>query len=135
MTVAVVDTSALIRLYVPDGPLPPGLEDAIEDAWQGDGVLMMPELALAEAAQVLWKKEQRGAMTPAEVGEVLEAILDLPIETLGHRDLLADAMSLAREHSLTVHDALFLAAALRHGASLITADQKLRRAFERLTGR
>ncbi len=133
MTVAVVDTSALIRLYVPDGPVPEGLEDAIEDAWRGDGVLMMPELALAEAAQVLWKKEQQGAMTGAEVGEVLEAILDLPIETPGHRDLIADATALAREHSLTVYDALFMAAAVRRGASLITADEDLRRAFGKLT--
>jgi predicted nucleic acid-binding protein len=135
MTVAVVDTSALIRLYVPDGSLPPGLEDAIEDAWRGDGVLLMPELALAEAAQVLWKKEQRGAMTAAEVGEVLEAILDLPIESLGHRDLISEAVALAREHSLSVYDALFLAAAVRRGAILLTADQDLRRAFERIASR
>ena len=98
-----------------------------------DGVLMMPELALAEAAQVLWQKEQQGAMTGAEVGEVLEAILDLPIETPGHRDLIADATALAREHSLTVYDALFMAAAVRRGASLITADEDLRRAFGKLT--
>ena len=85
MTVAVIDTSALIRLYVPDGPLPARLEEVIEDAWRGDGALMMPELALAEAAQVLWKKEQRGLLTTEEVEEILDAILDLPIESLGHR--------------------------------------------------
>jgi hypothetical protein len=51
---------------------------------------------------VLWKKEQRGLLTTDEVGEILDAILDLPIEFLGHRDLLAGAMAMAREFSLTV---------------------------------
>jgi predicted nucleic acid-binding protein len=132
MTVAVLDTSALIRLYVPDGPLPTGLEEAIEDAWRGDGALMMPELALAEAAQVLWKKEQRGLLTTEEVEEILDAILDLPIESLGHRDLIAEALALAREHSLTAYDALFLAVAAQRKADLITADAALRKAFEKL---
>ena len=133
MTIVVVDTSALLRLYVPDGPLPPGLEEAIDDAWRGDGVLMMPELALAEAAQVLWKKEQLGALTPSEAREVLDAILDLPIEFLGHRELLTDAAVVARDHRLTVYDALFLSAALRRGADLITADDRLHRVFQNVS--
>ena len=132
MTVAVIDTSALIRLYVPDGPLPPGLEEAIDDAWKGDGALLVPELALTEAAQVLWKKEQQGYLTMDEVDEILDAILDLPIESIGHRDLLVDALALARECGLTVYDALFLALAVARKAALITADMALKKAFEDL---
>lgn len=132
MTVTVIDTSALIRLYVPDGPVPDGLEAAIDDAWKGDGALLVPELALAEAAQVLWKKEQQGYLSAEEVETILEAILDLPFEALGHRGLLIDAVALARQNTLTVYDALFLATALSRKATLITADAALHRAFEGL---
>lgn len=132
MKVTVIDTSALIRLYVPDGPVPSGLEDAIEDAWRGDGALLMPNLALVEAAQVLCKKEQRGFLSAEEVDEIFDAILDLPIETIGHRDLLVEALALARAHALTMYDALFLATAKARKAELITADAALRKAFKKL---
>ncbi len=131
MSVAVVDTSALVRLYVPDGPLPRDLEAAVESAWRGDGVLMAPELIFVEAAQVLLKKEMRGILNREETNLIMEAILDLPIEALGHRALLPDAISLSRDHSLTAYDALFLSAAVNGDANLITADARLRAAFER----
>ncbi len=134
MTMAVIDTSALIRLYVPDGPIPAGLEQSIEAAWQGDGILLMPELALAEAAQVLWKKEQQGLLTTTEVANIINALLDLPIEPIGHRELLIDALAYSRTYSLTVYDSLFLVAAMRRKADLITADAALHAAFEKLMG-
>ncbi|MFO8071181.1 MAG: type II toxin-antitoxin system VapC family toxin [Polyangia bacterium] len=133
MSVAVVDTSALVRLYVPDGPLPRDLEAAVESAWRGDGVLMAPELVFVEAAQVLLKKETRGVLTRKETSLIMDAILDLPLEALGHRDLLPGAISLSRDHSLNAYDALFLSAAVNRGASLITADARLRAAFDRLS--
>ena len=130
MKIIVLDTSAIIRLYVPDGPLPDGLEGHITSAWRGETALFAPELALAEVAQVLWKKEQAGHLNSSEVDEILFSILELPIETVGHYDLLPDAMLLARRHNLTIYDALFLALARKKRAPLITADQRLAKAFE-----
>ena len=60
MRAAVVDTSALIRLYVPDGPLPAGFEEALDAAWNAETVLLTTELALVEALQVLHRKEAAG---------------------------------------------------------------------------
>ena len=48
MRAVVVDTSALIRLYVPDGPIPEGLEAAMGAAWRGEALLIAPDLLLAE---------------------------------------------------------------------------------------
>ncbi len=126
----VLDTSAVVRLYVPDGPLPDRMLSAIEDAARGEVLLLAPELLLAEVAQVLWKKEQRGHLTPSEAAEVLEAIVALPVNLVTHRELLPSAVELARRQGLTVYDALFLALAERHGAALVTADQALRDASE-----
>ncbi len=125
----VLDTSALIRLYVPDGPLPEGLEAAIGAAWGGELMLLAPELALAEAAQVLRKKEATGGLTSSESDEILTAVLGLPIEFIRHHRIVSDAVSLARQHDVTVHDALFLALARKEHADLITADDRLEGIF------
>ena len=127
----VLDTSAIVRFYVPDGPVPDGLVDAVETAWRGNGVLMVPELALAEAPQVLLKKERAGLLRPDEVDGILTEILALPVDVVGHRDYVFGAVELARHIGLTVYDAIFLRLALDHGADLVTADKDLERAYPR----
>ena len=130
MKIVVLDTSAIIRLYVPDGPLPDGLEEHVTSSWKGETALLVPELALAECAQVLWKKEQAGYLNSSEVDQILSSILELPIEIVGHYDLLSDAVLIARRHNLTIYDALFLTLAEKKRAQLITADQRLEKAFK-----
>ena len=134
MKIVVVDTSALIRLYVPDGPIPDKLEEHIASALSAETTLLIPELALAEFAQVLWKKEQAGYLTPQEVDEIMSAFLDLPLEVFGHYDILVEALSLARRYSLPVYDALFLALAENKKAELVTADQRLKDVFDKYSG-
>lgn len=132
MKAIVVDTSALLRLYVPDGPLPEGVEEAMELAWRAEAVVYVPELALAESAQVLHKKARAGLLSHEESDEILDSILELPLEVVGHRELLAEAVIAARRHELTIYDALFVAlAADRHG-QLITADERLGAAWRGL---
>ena len=50
MKVIVADTSALIRLYLPDGPIPDGFEDYVDSAWRAEATIVVPELALPEVA-------------------------------------------------------------------------------------
>jgi predicted nucleic acid-binding protein len=133
MKTVVLDTSALIRLYVPDGPLPEGLEEHIALAWRAEAVVIIPELALVEAAQVLWKKESAGYLESSEVDEIFTCILELPLEIIGHYALLPDVFSLVRQHQLTAYDALFLVLAQKRKAELITADQKLLKVFQNIS--
>jgi len=125
MKAFVVDTSALLRFFLGDGALLAGLEDAVTSAARGDAVLVAPDLLWAEFGQVLHKKTKQGLLSVAESDEVLAAALRLPIRTLTHRELLHDALDLARTRHLTVYDALFLAAAITLGAELLTADGEL----------
>lgn len=129
MKTVVVDTSALIRLYVPDGPVPDNLESYISSALSSETTLIIPELALADFAQVLWKKEQAGYLTESEVDEIMAAFMNLPFEIFSHYEILPNALSLARDNALSVYDALFLALAKNKNAELITADQRLKEAF------
>ena len=132
MKTVVMDTSAIIRFYVPDGPVPDKLNDSIAAAWRAEISLLVPELALAEVTQVLLKKERLGFITQTEADEIFHSVLELPFEVYGHYDLLPDALSIARQYNLTVYDALFLALAIKKSADLITADQKLSAVFEEI---
>jgi predicted nucleic acid-binding protein len=126
--IAVLDTSALLRVFIPDGPLPPRLENLLRGAARGDDALIAPELMAAEAFQVLHKKREKGLLSPAEWKDVSRDILALPVKYFGHRDILPRAAQIARAHGLTVYDALFLSLAEAKNAPLVTADHALGKA-------
>ena len=128
----VVDTSALIRLFVPDGPIPDTLEGALRSAERGEDVLCAPDLILAEAGQVLHKKRIAGLLTDDEVSRMVGDILSLPIRITPHSDIISPACQIAAREVLTVYDALFLALAEKLGGRLITADAVLRGSADRL---
>ena len=56
----VIDTSALIRLFVPDGPLHPEIETAFNRAVSGADLVLAPHLLLAEAGQCLVAQAEAG---------------------------------------------------------------------------
>ena len=121
----VIDTSAIIRLYVPDGPLHPELETALNRASSGAELVLAPQLLLAEAANVLLRKRRRGELSAQELGELLPALVTLPIRLCEHAPLIFPACALAEAHGLSVYDAIYLALAEQHGARLITSDDAL----------
>ncbi len=128
----VIDTSALMRLFIPDGDLPDRLGAAVAGAERGNDALLAPELVLAEAGQVLHKKRRNGLLTGEELDEIAAGIQALPLRLSTHRGRLAGACRLAFQLDLTVYDALFLDLAVSHSALLITADTALARAARRL---
>ncbi|RLC13315.1 MAG: hypothetical protein DRH93_22095 [Deltaproteobacteria bacterium] len=111
------------------GPLPEDLENCIALGWRSETILIIPELAFVELAQVLWKKEKAGFLESFEVDEILSSILELPLEVDGHYAILPDALEIARQYNITVYDAIFLAVAKKRNAQLITADQKIAKVF------
>lgn len=121
----VIDTSALIRLFVPDGPLHPDVETAFNRATSGADLVLAPQLLLVEVANVLLRKRRRGELSSQELSELLLAIESLPLRLCEHQSLLVPACVLAEAHGLTAYDALYLALAERHGARLMTNDDDL----------
>ncbi len=130
--IAVIDTSALLRLFVPDGPVPDGLEEFFRGVEKGNNAALAPELLLAEAGNVLNKKAMAGLLTLEERSSLLADILDMPLRYERHRDLMHRSLELAREQVLSVYDCLFLALALEKGGVLFTADDKLLHAAKKL---
>lgn len=128
----VIDTSALIRLFVPDGPCHPEAEAAFRRVGTSTDLILAPELLLAEAANVLLRKQRRGELSADELRELLCAVVALPVRYYDHAELLLPATDLALAHGLTAYDALYLALAERHGARLLTCDQDLDKVAQRL---
>ncbi|MBW1981320.1 MAG: type II toxin-antitoxin system VapC family toxin [Deltaproteobacteria bacterium] len=126
----VIDTSALIRLFVPDGPIPDGLEEFMHAVERGMNRAIAPELILVEAANVLNKKRKLGELSEDESMDLLTDVLAMPIRYLSHRPLIPVAFDLAKEHNLTVYDALYLALAKRHSAFVFSADQNIKEIAE-----
>lgn len=121
----VLDTSAAIRLFVPDGPLAEGAEAALLEAGRGGPCVVAPQLLLIEAASVLLRKARRGELLDEEVQAMLGTLQELPVRWVEHGAHLAAACRLAQQHGLTAYDALYLAIAEHHGARLLTCDEAL----------
>jgi predicted nucleic acid-binding protein len=126
--VVVVDASALLRLFLADGPFPAGLEAAVERGGRGDAVLLVPDLCWLELASALLKQVQRNLLSRQEAVELFDDLRRLPLRSVPTSELSAYALSLALDHCLSVYDSAYLALAQRSGAPLITADQQLERA-------
>ncbi len=125
--IGVVDTSALIRLFIPDGPLPDGFEDFLRGVERGLNTAIAPELLMAESANVLNKKRKTGELTATESDRLLTSIMEMPIRLFPHRPLLPRAFALAIDCNLSVYDTLYLALAEEHGAVVFTADLRLQK--------
>lgn len=125
--IGVVDTSALIRLFIPDGPLLDGFEDFLRGVERGLNTAIAPELLMAESANVLNKKRKTDELTATESDQLLSRIIELPIRLFPHRPLIPRAFALAIDRNLSVYDTLYLALAEEHGAVVFSADLKLQK--------
>lgn len=127
----VLDASAVLRLFLVDGPLPPRLESAVERGCRGDAWLLAPDLLWIECTSVLLKQLKRGLLSAQEATELQADLCQLPIRPEPAGSLCGMALQLATQHQLSAYDALYLALALRDKAYLITADQQLHQAAQR----
>jgi predicted nucleic acid-binding protein len=101
--IGVVDTSALIRLFVPDGPMADGFEDFLYGIERGINTAIAPELLIVEAANVLNKKQISGELSGDESYRLLADLLSVPIRIFPHRPLIQRAFDLARKYQLSVY--------------------------------
>jgi len=131
--IGVIDTSALIRLYIPDGSIPKGLEAFLRDVERGNHIAIAPELLLVECASVLNKMRKINELAEEESIQLMNDILSMPIRYFPHGPFILTAFDLAREHGITVYDAVYLALALEQGAVLFSADEDLCRIAQKLS--
>jgi predicted nucleic acid-binding protein len=100
--------------------------DAVLERMQA-GVVLAPDLWLAEVANAVWKSTRRRLkpLPPELAAELLDTLQSMPIRLLPHMPLMARALDIALLTGLTVYDALYCAAAEREDAELVTLDRRL----------
>lgn len=124
MSAVVVDCAVAIKWFVPEE-----LSAEAEGLLDGTRDLLAPDLLFAELGNVLWKKVSRQELTTAEARAVLSGISKVPLAVTPSRDLTAAALEIALAHGRTVHDAVYVALAVAHDCTLVTADERLVRAL------
>jgi len=130
--IGVIDTSALIRLFIPDGPIPEGLENFFTGVEKGNNTAIAPELLLVEAANVLDRKRKMAEISKPESIRLLTDMLSMPIRCFPHGPLIPAAFDLALEHGVTLYDAVYLALAVEQSAVLFSADREMLKIAEKL---
>jgi len=86
--------------------------------------LIAPALWLAEAANALWRRAQRGEITAEEAGKWFSDLRKAPVASLPIEPHLEQALKLAIEIGHPIYDCLYLALALRHQTHVVTADRR-----------
>jgi len=88
--------------------------------------LIAPELLDAEILAVLRRVVIAGRLSETRARSALDDLIDWPVRRLAHAPLIREAWTF--RHNVSGYDALYLAAARLHGASVLTADGPLARA-------
>lgn len=91
--------------------------------------LLAPELLIAECANILWKKVQRGELLPEEATVASRLLERSGIAFVSMRGMLEQAAELAISLSHPAYDCVYLVAARQAQARFVTADQRLLRAI------
>lgn len=85
------------------------------------GELAILDLTLYEVAKVVTRRFKAAAPATAAVNVVLAASGQV---LRADADTIADTVGIAAEHGLTAYDAAYVAAARRHGWTLVSTDIK-----------
>jgi predicted nucleic acid-binding protein len=99
---------------------------------EAESALLAPDLMAIEATNAWWKKLRRREMELADVEQAVTNLLALGIAWTPSTTLLRPAARLAAELGHPVYDCIYLTLAASHAAVLATADDRLRRAAERV---
>ena len=88
--------------------------------------IFAPELLDAEVLEILRRLVSAKVLKKSRASQAVADLAQWPVQRLSHRELLADAWSL-REY-VSASDAMYVSAARKQGAILVTADAHLSQA-------
>ncbi len=127
MSAVVLDAAAALAWCFADGP--GAGSDALLERVARDGAVV-PAGWHVELADLLLAAEREARMTAAQVSAIVDSVGRLPISIEGAATPRhwSDALHLARQHRLAVHDACYLDLAMRRRLPLATPVVELQRA-------
>ncbi len=118
----VLDSSVIVPVFFPEERTELVMEMLKEKRF------ITVDLAIAEVTNVAWKRcmffHEDKEITKEALNNCITFITDI-CDVLHMMDLISDAFLDATKYSITVYDALFLAAAQKRTIPLLTMDAKL----------
>lgn len=87
-------------------------------------LLAAPAFWLAEAANALWRRVQRGELTRGQAEERIDLLSAAPVQALEVPGLISEALKFACDLGHPVYDCLYLAAAVQRQGQVVTADRR-----------
>ena len=124
----VADASVIVKWYVPE----PHSADA-ELLLLPNFTVHVPELAIPELGNILWKKQCQGEPSEPDIARILAAFAAAPVTFHSQVSLLSGAVTGALATGQTVYDWTYLALAISLSCPFVTADRKFYEALQ-LTG-
>ena len=121
MNTLVIDASIAVKWVVEEEGTPEAL------ALRQKAKLIAPELLVAECANILWKKVQRGELLNDEALLAARLLQGAEIDLLPTRFLFEAATRMSIEIDHPAYDCLYLALALEKKCRFVTADERLLR--------
>ena len=92
---------------------------------QGQLEFIVPDLIWLEIGSILCKAVQHGRCTKEAAKDSIPALRDYDLTTEPSGPLLESAFAIARQHSRTFYDSVYVALAVSRQATFVTADEKL----------
>lgn len=122
----VIDASIAIKWFVPEthSDVAAQLLNGVNDDF------LAPDLLFAEFGNILWKKVQQGHLNVGEIHQIIEAFRAVPIAVHSTNTLLEPALEIACGLRRSLYDSLYLALAVMHECSVVTADRRLYNALQ-----
>ena len=100
-------------------------------SWARGGLdLVAPEILAVEIANMLWKRAVRRLLPAEKIFDLYSDFQDLQIPLWPTEHLMAGALQLAVGQQHPVSDCVYVALASQTGSELVTADERLFRAFK-----
>jgi len=124
MSDVIVDSCVVAKwvLAEPDSDQAERLFQTVRGA---DGRLIVLDIALAEAANAVWKQYHRRLLALPDASRFLRYILAAPVEIQPAYRLLTAAFEIAVKYDRSVYDALFVALTQDMQLPGVTADEPL----------
>jgi predicted nucleic acid-binding protein len=116
----VVDASVAAKWYFQEEH-----SDRAEALLEQSNEILAPGLLAVEIANLVWKRARRGEITEVHADRIAAALRQVPLEIRPTAELVTAALPLALHRGLTLHDAFYVALAIKSGCPLVTGDRKL----------
>jgi len=124
-----VSVAAKWVLRGPEEHFVPEARELLRQLVKGEIQFVVPDLFWVEIGNVLWKAVRSGRCTRPTAESGLREIKEQGLITTPSYVLIEAALDIAIRFNRTVYDSIYVALASKHGAQLITADERLANAL------